>query len=73
MTNEEKAKEIARKYGYIDEQIGDEEERYKAVLEGIQWKQSQMVEKAWKWLEENTVLKGTPMIKQFIKYMEEQL
>ena len=46
MTNEEKARELAAKFGFLDDCIGDEEERFKTAMEMAEWKEQQMINRA---------------------------
>ena len=77
MTNEEKARELAARFGFLDDCIGDEKERFKTAMEMAAWKEQQMIEKACEWLE--PVFKdiagyyyGGELIEEFKKAMENE-
>lgn len=54
MTNEEKAKEIAKKYQTPCHGMGDcEFEAYQSALEAMEWKEQILIDKACEWLKEN--------------------
>lgn len=68
ISNEEKAREIAKKYETPCHGIGDcEFEAYQSAFEAMEWKEQQIIDKAWDWF---TNQKGEHTKEDFIKAMK---